>query len=108
MIVGGNCSLREIQIFQGKNNAITAGLTANESLDPLLEPDYSFLGGHCRVPIMPAVGPEDKNCETDCNDEEDEHEENVKSVNADVLPASFFLLFLKLVRRPPIIRFPKS
>ena len=42
MIVGGNCSLREIQIFQRKNNAITAVPTANEALDLLLEPDYLF------------------------------------------------------------------
>lgn len=66
-------------------------LTANEVLDLLLEPDDALEAkntGEYRVYLQP---PEDQNGETDCDDEEDEHDENVKPVNADVLPRRILL-----------------
>lgn len=66
-------------------------LTANEVLDLLLEQDNALEErntGEYRVYLQP---PEDQNGETDCDDEEDEHDENVKPVNADVLPRRILL-----------------
>jgi hypothetical protein len=82
-------------------------LTANEVLDLILEADDALDDkntGEYRVYLQP---PMDQNGDTDCDDEEDEHEENANPVDPDVLPRRILLapaeFGIKATKTPQII-----